>query len=294
MKKNLINTFAFLCLFFLHQSRILAQSTNKLESTGNAGVGTTSPGTKFHVLGYEGANWLTTFDNNGTSGHKAYFGYNDGSSTTHGLYIAGGRGLSTQIDLGVDGKFYVMGNGYVGIGTSSPVNPMVISNGGAAGFEFTPSTGSLFTYNRSGSAYTPFMINGSKVSLGIAGSPKLFVDSSGNVGVGTTSPSEKLSVSGNIKANGNIIVRKVIVTQSGWPDYVFTKDYKLRSLNSLESYIIQNKHLPGIPSTKEVEEKGISVGDNQALLLKKVEELTLYIIAQQKQIDELRKQINKK
>jgi hypothetical protein len=64
----------------------------------------------------------------------------------------------------------------------------------------------------------------------------------------------------------------------GWSDYVFNDDYKLRSLSSLESFIKQNKHLPEVPSAKEVEEKGISVGDNQALLLKKIEELTLYVI----------------
>jgi hypothetical protein len=99
----------------------------------------------------------------------------------------------------------------------------------------------------------------------------------GNVGIGTTSPSERLSV------NGKISAKKIIVTQLGWSDYVFDKKYKLRSLFSLENFIKENKHLPEVPTAKEVEEKGISVGDNQALLLKKIEELTLYVIKLDKQ-----------
>jgi hypothetical protein len=101
---------------------------------------------------------------------------------------------------------------------------------------------------------------------------------SGNVGIGTSSPTEKLSVNGNIRS------QKVIVTQSGWSDYVFNKEYKLKSLISLEKYIHQNKHLPEVPNTEEIETNGISVGDNQALLLKKIEELTLYLIEMNKKV----------
>jgi hypothetical protein len=108
---------------------------------------------------------------------------------------------------------------------------------------------------------------------------------SGNVGIGTSSPSEKLSV------NGNISTKKLIVTQLGWSDYVFDTKYKLRSLSSLESFIKKHNHLPELPSAKEVAEKGISVGDNQALLLKKIEELTLYVIQQQKEINNLKQVI---
>lgn len=114
-------------------------------------------------------------------------------------------------------------------------------------------------------------------------SGKLFVDgTTGNVGIGDGSPTERLSVSGNIRA------KKVIISQTGWPDYVFDPGYKLKPLSELSAFIQQYKHLPDMPSAKEVEEKGISVGDNQALLLKKVEELTLYIIDLQKQIEELK------
>lgn len=85
----------------------------------------------------------------------------------------------------------------------------------------------------------------------------------GNVGIGTTNPSEKLSVNGNIRA------KKLIVSQQNWSDYVFYKGYKLRPLNELEMFIQKYLHIPDVPSTKEVQLKGINVGDTQALLLKK-------------------------
>ncbi len=88
--------------------------------------------------------------------------------------------------------------------------------------------------------------------------------------------------------------KKIIVTQFGWSDYVFAKDYKLRSLTSLETFINQHKHLPEIPSAKEVAEKGVSVGDNQALLLKKIEELTLYVIQLNQKIEDQKKAFDKK
>jgi hypothetical protein len=79
-----------------------------------------------------------------------------------------------------------------------------------------------------------------------------------------------------------------------WYDHVFAQDYKLRSLSELETFIKQNNHLPEIPSAKEVEENGINLGEMQAKLLLKVEELTLYIIALEKQVKELQQKVNEK
>jgi hypothetical protein len=112
------------------------------------------------------------------------------------------------------------------------------------------------------------------------------LDAAGNVTIGSIPSSglEKLNVDGRIKT------KKLIVTQTGWSDYVFAADYKLRPLSSLKTFIKRNKHLPEVPSAKEVEETGINVGDMHALLLKKIEELTLYIIDQQEQIVKLKKE----
>jgi hypothetical protein len=101
----------------------------------------------------------------------------------------------------------------------------------------------------------------------------------GNVGIGTTNPTEKLSVNGRIRA------REVIV-DTGWSDYVFAKGYHLASLSEVEQHIQMQGHLPGVPSAHEVAEKGVSVGDMQAVLLAKIEELTLHVINQQKQLRE--------
>jgi hypothetical protein len=79
---------------------------------------------------------------------------------------------------------------------------------------------------------------------------------------------------------------------ASWADYVFEKEYQLLSLKEVEAYIQINKHLPGVPSAKEVETNGLDVGNNQAILLKKIEELTLYLIEQNKKGETLQKRID--
>ncbi len=92
----------------------------------------------------------------------------------------------------------------------------------------------------------------------------------------------------NLRVNGKIDANEVKVSLNHWNDYVFQDDFKLMPLSELELFVNANKHLPEIPTEKEVLNDGINVGEMNALLLKKIEELTLYIIDQQKQIDELK------
>jgi len=159
--------------------------------------------------------------------------------------------------------------GKLGIGTATEPASALEVNGNI----FTSSQINYLQFgtNSGNAPYVSGSAEGS-LALGTANSAKLWVLPNGNVGIGTTAPSAKLSVNGDIKA------KKLLVSQAGWPDYVFDSSYVLRSLNDLAFFIDKNKHLPDMPSAKEVAEKGISVGDNQALLLKKVEELTLYLL----------------
>jgi len=85
--------------------------------------------------------------------------------------------------------------------------------------------------------------------------------------------------------NGTITTKEVVVTTSGWADYVFAKSYPLKPLSEVERQIETEGHLPGIPSAAEVAEKGISLGEMQAKLLAKIEELTLHQIELEKRVN---------
>lgn len=101
----------------------------------------------------------------------------------------------------------------------------------------------------------------------------------GNVGIGVTNPKNKFEVNGIIRA------KEVKIEATGWADFVFAENYKLPTLAEVEKHIKEHKHLPNIPSEAEVTENGISVGEMQAKLLQKIEELTLYVIEQNKKIE---------
>ena len=96
-----------------------------------------------------------------------------------------------------------------------------------------------------------------------------------------------------LSVDGKIVAREIVVTaNSQWADYVFDEEYPLMAIDKLERYIQENKHLPDIPTTKDVEKQGINVGDMQTLLLKKVEELTRYIIEINTKNQQLQQQIH--
>jgi hypothetical protein len=132
-----------------------------------------------------------------------------------------------------------------------------------------------------GYSFVPRGYNGSSY---VDGSP-FFIEALGNVGIGTTAPQYKLAV------NGTIGAKEVIVTNIGWSDYVFRPGYRLRPLSEVGAYIRAHRHLPGIPSEAEVKEKGVSLGEMQAKLLAKIEELTLHMIQQEKENRELRERL---
>lgn len=114
------------------------------------------------------------------------------------------------------------------------------------------------------------------------------IDSTGNVGIGTGAvpPPEKLSV------EGRIIAEEVVVKlAANWPDYVFSDEYDLPTLEELDAYIRENNHLPGVPSAGSVEAEGLQLGATQAALLEKIEEMVLHTIRQEKELDMLKNQV---
>ena len=114
---------------------------------------------------------------------------------------------------------------------------------------------------------------------------RIRIDNLGNVGIGTATPTAKLSVNGNLWAT-----EIQVAATNPWPDYVFEPSYEKLSLTDLESFIKTNKHLPEIPIAKTIEKDGINLGDMNAKLLKKIEELTLYIIELKHEVDDLKKE----
>ena len=114
-----------------------------------------------------------------------------------------------------------------------------------------------------------------------------FAGDSSRVGIGTQSPGSKLEVSGgDIRVKGGLFIDDG--TSLSAPDYVFEEDYPLMSIEELSQYIAQEKHLPGVPTAQEITDGGLNLSEFQMTLLEKIEELTLYVLAQQAEIDALK------
>jgi hypothetical protein len=151
-----------------------------------------------------------------------------------------------------------------------------IKAGYGANFGMEPGTGNIYIGNFNGnqSASDFGSISGYQYCM--------YIKQNGNIGIGTTDPTYKLSVNGNVRS-------KEVVVESGWADYVFNNNYTLPTLEETEKFIQQHKHLPGIPSAKEIQSNGLAVGEVQAKMMAKIEELTLYVIELKKEINLLKK-----
>jgi|GEM_PF-662720 len=95
----------------------------------------------------------------------------------------------------------------------------------------------------------------------------------------------------SLAVNGPVRAKSLILSPTGWADYVFDSTYRLAELSEVERYVREHRHLPGVAGADEVSRKGVDVGENQAVLLKKIEELTLYTIRQEKELESLRKEM---
>jgi hypothetical protein len=192
--------------------------------------------------------------------------------------------------------------GNIGVGTNIPnakldVNGTVLSGGSSASLDpatfnmsFIENTGKmLMGWNKSASeGESDFVANqGTGSNGGFAfynhdnsGTDTLLfrIKGDGNIGIGTRSPDAKLAV------NGIIHAKEIKVNLTNWPDYVFNSNYKLPKLSDIKNYIRLNQHLPGVPSEQDVAKNGIQLGEMNKLLVKKIEELTLYVITKDKEV----------
>jgi len=201
-----------------------------------------------------------------------------------------------DIHLANDGVFIDRGLNRVGIGTITPqgnlhifgpsnqdvfngIGPDPTANGTALNFGYAGNSFGLgsgfFNVRPAPGAVAP----NPSLRFATANQQRMIITNVGRVGIGTLTPSQALEVQGNIRANGSFLANG---TTLNVPDYVFEPDYKLRSLADLQTYIAREKHLPDIPSAQEIKEQGVNLSELQMQLLKKVEELTLYTLEQEK------------
>ena len=211
----------------------------RIDSSGRLGIGTTNPVGTLHVVGDTSA-----------LGEYSVLSVSDVSDADKAVRIAyddvNDVGVIAASDAGVSWKNLVLQpiSGRVGIGTSSPQNTFVVSNAGAEGLEIVPTGGTpnVIAFNRSTAAYAPLTLNGSIHILQTSGTERLRIDSSGNVGIGTSAPGEKLSVfGGNIEIDEQVAGRKIgfdLSSNFTPPSGNVTADYGLTYQPSADLYSV--------------------------------------------------------
>jgi hypothetical protein len=291
-------------------------SPDKLYVNGNVGIGTTSPGNyKLNVVGplssgvsdysYNSATFQLTNESkvdgiSGISPPGAFRWYTNPNNSSSVGFLYQLRAY--DVSNGESGNLLtIRGSGNVGIGNANPVAKLSFNNlddgtngpDGIAWYNTAPLNYGI--YRTPGGWTAPFYQQlRLQWDTGIILDPgsaygKSYVDiqgaglrvTSGNVGIGTAdTKGYKLAVAGNMIAES-----VKVQLQGSWPDYVFSKSYQLPSLQETEKHIKERGHLPGIPSAAEVKANGIDLGEMNAKLLQKIEELTLHLIEMKKQSD---------
>lgn len=264
-------------------------------SSGNVGIGTASPDASLDIWKSYSA---------GTDSLR--FSFNDGSAYWMGIqtYVVGAGNVGYKfrthnVSNTVD-ALAITGNGKIGIGTTSPsVKLDVVGDGSSAAVINARSrqanvylnliagsgddaTGEL-AFERTGATQGNLYFGGNATGNIVFRSGgyayKMVINSNGNVGIGTSAPTYKLEVAGDVRA------ASFIANSNTYADFVFDPNYELQSLSDVEAHIEEHGHLPDIPSEAEAMEQGINLADFQVKLLQKIEELTLHQIAQEKRLN---------
>lgn len=282
--------------------------TNIFPPRGNVGIGTLNPQRKLDVIGAD--TWTARFQNG--------LGYIDfGPDNAEGAHIytnlpqfifnqpitlAGETSRisahdshSLVFNTGSSDRLTILSNGNVGIGTPDPTvsfqvegNTKLMGNLEILGSNIRIDgagkwTGNAESYteinsNTNGQFLRQLANDGNTESWVIRGYAADGVQAHFN--------------QGGINVNGAVKSKEVNVTYSGWADHVFDPGHELMSLDALKAFLSRHRHLPGIPTEKEVEENGVNLGEINVKLLEKIEELTLYVIQQEERINEQQNDID--
>ena len=215
----------------------------------------------------------------------------DGSVSLFGENGAlGGSNRTPALNLGI----FVSRNGNVGIGTNAPSTNLTVYNSSNPAISVSSAATSLqLGVATCNGCYAAGALSGDAVIRNLGGTNNLLFnipnnnnDGSSYIGFADGANSAWLKVFNNkfVRMDGTLIAKEINVQTNVWADYVLKNGYNLRSLDETEKYINENHHLPDVPSETEVKENGINVANMNATLLKKIEELTLYVIEQNKLI----------
>lgn len=238
-----------------HKPTLYISKTMGLNETGKVGIGNvTEPQAKLHIKADSGENADFMLEANGSS--TIYLRNKNNSISVTGNLMR------------FEAQKYSFNNAGISLEKNSSTQIAKISiNGSSNTISVGPNNIMSFSAN---------IMNFSATSYSFA---------TGKVGIGCVNNMNDFALA----VQGGVVCSQMSVLDiESWPDFVFNNDYKLMNLYELEQYINKNQHLPEVPSAEEVSANGIDLGKMNAILLQKLEELTLHVIELQKQIDELK------
>lgn len=279
-------------------------ATNSIfvDSTGRLGLRTSTPVLDIHTT--TGNTPALRFEQNATGGFTAQTWDVAGNEANFFVRdVTGGSRLPFRIRPGAPtSSIDISAAGNVGIGTASPtakldvIGGLKVSNGNTIQSPTTTGTNALFLGTAvdvafSGLGNNVVLANASAnaLLLGTSNLERLRIDSAGSVGIGTSAPSSRLHVNGgDIRVSGGSFIDDGVTLNA--PDYVFDPSYKLMPISELASFVRNEKHLPNVPQAAAIKAQGLNLSQFSMRLLEKVEELTLYTVAQNDEISMLKTQ----